>query len=348
MYNYEDLTKVVTGREPTMFLGDIRRNVDSIRSYKSALFIGGAGTIGLATIKAFMEWGALERIGIVDQDENAMAEAIRSVRNRSLAVGLDVMVGDVTAKGWWGSVAWDKYDLVLWFAAMKHVRSERDLAGCKRMMAVNFEAAEALIRPGARYFYCSTDKAADPVSLLGASKFMGEAVAIMCGGTSARFANVAFSNGSLLQSWLYRMAEAHPLPVPRGVRRYLISPAEAGRICLLAATWSEPGVVLAPLMGEQTLLEDARKRFADHFGYHSFTLTEPDTAGEKDAEKFCGDSEQWLPAGLELVRVVPAEPASLCTDYWCMRSKDELLAAVAGDVPHFRHLETGKSLDGRA
>lgn len=351
MYNWEELTEVVTGRKPTMFLRDIEANLDTIRRYKSALFVGGAGTIGLATIKEFMRYGGLLRIGIIDQDENAMAEAIRSVRNRDESIALDVSVDDVARDGFCKSVDWERYDIVLWFAAMKHVRSERDLAGCKRMMAVNYEAADPVFSHKPRLFYCSTDKAADPISLLGASKFLGEAQTIhgFNKGTAARFANVAFSSGSLLQSWLYRMAENHPLAVPRGVKRFLISPAEAGRICLLAATWKEPSTVLVPLMNESTSLELACRRFVDYFGYHGgIKVTEPDTSGEKEAEKFSGDSEELLAAGIQINRVIPRNPVSMCEDYWDMRSKEELLAAVAREVPNFRHKETGKSLDARA
>lgn len=343
MYNWEELTEVVTGRKPTMFLRDIQNNLEHIRKYKRALFIGGAGTIGLATIKEFMRYGNLEHIGIVDQDENAMAEAIRSVRNVAPSVELEVVVADVCDRYSFG-IRGD-YDLKLWFAAMKHVRSERDDQTCIRMLRTNY--SRVFGEDYGRFFYCSSDKAADPISLLGATKRLGEASALEHGGTAARFANVAFSNGSLLQSWLYRMAENQPLPVPRGVKRFLISPAEAGRICLLAATWKNPETVLVPLMNEPVLLEDACCRFADHFGYRGgITVTEPDTSGEKEVETFCGKNEEMLAAGLQLNRVIPQGLA--CHIRSCdVVNKRTILAAVAEAIPNFRHKETGKSLDAR-
>lgn len=348
MYNWEELTRVVTGRNPDMFLRDIQNNLEHIRKYKRALFIGGAGTIGLATIKEFMRYGALEHIGIVDQDENAMAEAIRSVRNRSTTIGLEVVIADVRDQQAWSCVKdWSKYDIVLWFAAMKHVRSERDLIGCQRMLDVNYWS---LLYGHGRFFYCSTDKASDPVSVLGASKRLGEDAALRVGGTCARFANVAFSNGSLLQSWMYRMAENQPLPVPRGIKRYLISPAEAGRICLLAATWKEAGTVLVPLMNQPTLLEEACRWFALHFGYQGgITVTDADTSGEKETEEFNGEQEEILAAGLQINRVIPQSNIDL--DKWGglgVGSKEELISMLKEVIPNFRHKETGKSLDARA
>lgn len=343
MYNWEGLTEVVTGRKPTMFLRDIQNNLEHIRKYKSALFIGGAGTIGLATIKQFLEWGCLDRIGILDQDENAMAEAIRSIRNRNPLVQIDVYVRDIRETNY---PIYHQYHLVLYFAAMKHVRSERDLDTCTRMLDVNFTYMPFGL--GRRFFYCSTDKAADPVSLLGASKRLGEAAALKQGGNAARFANVAFSNGSLLQSWLYRMADGHSLPVPRGVKRYLISPAESGRICMLAATWKTTGTVLFPLMHEETLLTDAAERFAKHFGYDRITYDECVTSGEKHQEIFYGHDEGILAAGVHLNRVFPSEDVDTEMDYHDSQSKSALLRAVADAVPNFRHRETGKSLDAKA
>ena len=345
MYNWEDLTEVVTGRKPTMFLRDIAENIEHIRKYKRALFIGGAGTIGLATIKEFMRHGCLEHIGIVDQDENAMAEAIRSVRNRSKSISLDVHVSDISEARF--QVDLDDYDIVLWFAAMKHVRSERDARSCKRMLGINHSYVFGHQSP--RFFYCSTDKAADPANLLGASKRIGEAMALKNGGNAARFANVAFSSGSLLQSWLYRMAEGQPLPVPKDIYRYLISPAEAGRICLLAATWKMHGVLLVPIMRELTLLTHACQRFIDHFGHHGgMDVTDPDTSGEKYAEKFSGKDEQVRTAGHEMNRVTPKDNVDTDMTYGYCASKEEIIAAVARAVPNFGHSETGKSLDGRA
>ena len=357
MYNYEILTEVVTGRKPDMFLRDIDNNLTQIRKYKRALFIGGAGTIGLATIKEFLRYGNLERIGIVDQDENAMAEAIRSVRNRAPDIGLDVRIDDVTGPWFHQWVANQSYDIVLWFAAMKHVRSERDADSCRRLVDTNYTALAAIsdLIGSARLFYCSTDKAADPENLMGATKLLGENWTMnqyigenMGGGTAARFANVAFSNGSLLQSWLYRMAENQPLAVPRNISRFLISPAESGRISLLAATWPEINIVLVPSMWQPHVLEDVCRRFAGHFKYNGgIIVTDADTSGEKEVESFAARGELSMPAGMDVNKIRPYPFYELLPDDWRLGSKEQIIAAVATTVPNFRHRETGKSLDAK-
>jgi len=288
------------------------------------------------------------------------------------------------------------YDWVLNFAALKHVRSEKDAFSLLQMLDTNVVAHARFKRwlaehgHGRNYFAVSTDKAANPTSLMGASKRMMEDVAFDAARsegqrrTSARFANVAFSNGSLLQGAVERIQKGQPVPVPRDTRRYFVSRREAGEICLLACVEAKDGHIVFPRMDprvELKLLEEVIARIVGHLGFTPawfedeeqaraavagcrakaqwpILLTPLDTSGEKPYEEFIGADEAETDSGFEslgslLHTQAPAGTAAAIARLEQLASRGEpvskaaVAALVADAVPGLRHRETGKTLDDR-
>ena len=241
------------------------------------------------------------------------------------------------------------YDLILHFAALKHVRSEKDVYSLVQMLDTNLVKQERLLNLmaeagwGGRYFCVSTDKAANPVNLMGASKRVMEhliftrVAAMMTGAsvTSARFANVAFSNGSLLAGFLHRLEKRQPLSVPRDTRRYFVSLPEAGRICLLAACVAPDHHIVIPRLSAERDLVDRESlacAILDHAGFkariyedeaesksnlasdvaagrYPLLVTELDTSGEEPFEEFVGEDDEIVDFGLETLAVVRCRTA---------------------------------------
>jgi FlaA1/EpsC-like NDP-sugar epimerase len=234
-----DLARLATGREKELFTEDIDRFRTELTQRiggSRILVIGGAGSIGAATVRSLVPFGA-RSLHVVDQNENTLVELVRDLRSRfdasklpdfrtlPLNFGSPIMERFLMEE--------EPYDFVLNFAALKHVRSEKDCCSILQMLDTNVVKPAYLLkwlvnRGGLRGYFCvSTDKAANPVNLMGASKRLMEHV-IFSGEvaecrdvkiTSARFANVAFSDGSLLQGWLMRLSQGQPLAVPRDTRR---------------------------------------------------------------------------------------------------------------------------------
>jgi FlaA1/EpsC-like NDP-sugar epimerase len=362
------------------------------------MVVGGAGSIGSATTRLLLRHRPAA-LDIVDQDENGLAELIRDLRGQPddlPAVDLRLLPLDYGGGAMRRLLAEaPPYDLVLNFAALKHVRSEKDVYSLLQMLDTNlvrhrrFLDGLAAHGHGVRYFAVSTDKAANPVSLMGASKRLMEdlifarrapADAVT---TSARFANVAFSNGSLLQSFLVRLARRQPLAVPRDTLRYFISQREAGELCLIAATAVPDGHVAFPHLdpaAELQSLDGIATRVLGHFGLAPeryddeaaarrdverlaragkwpLLLTPRDTSGEKAYEEFLGDGETAADLGMARVRAlrhrlrdegeILEAIAALVDDPARAAGKAELVALIGRAVPGFRHVETGRHLDER-
>ena len=281
------LETAVTRRTRSLFADDVaeRRGglIEAIAG-RRILVVGGGGSIGAVTVRlaADLRPAALH---VVDQNENYLAELVRDLRGSPQ--GIDPRVEFRMLPVDYGSPIMRRflsdappYDAVLNFAAMKHVRSEKDVYSTLQMFDTNiikhvrFKTWLAEHGHGARYFAVSTDKAANPSSLMGASKRLMEDVAFGVPtppvgiATSARFANVAFSNGSLLQGFRHRLARGQPLAAPRDTRRYFVSHAEAGELCLLAAFAAPTGHIVFPRMDPETELqpldEIARRFLAAH------------------------------------------------------------------------------------
>lgn len=395
-----ELASVVTGRPASMFTDDVTAHAETTAAKvegRRVLVVGGAGSIGAATVRGLLAY-APRLLHVVDLDENSLVELVRDLRSRD-AVGHDTELR-LTPLDFAGSIMrrlmreHAPYDLVLNFAAVKHVRSERDVYSLLRMLEVNVLAADRLLswlvgHGAPSYFAVSTDKAANPVNIMGATKRAMELVMFDerrgLPVTSARFANVAFSNGSLLDGWLRRLEKGQPWAVPEGTRRYFVSPEESGQLCLLAATAAPDRHVVIPTLDPQLHLRDlvevadevlaalgleavhcssegearsAMQRVAGS-GQWPVLLTALDTAGEKEFEEFSatddvrhtGDFRQLL-----TLSTPAADPADL--DEFLARAtelaqtqgavtSDDVIKCVKSVVPGLIHRSSELSLDTR-
>jgi FlaA1/EpsC-like NDP-sugar epimerase len=412
----EAIAQEVTGRPVSLFAPDVQAQQGVLAAAvagRRILVAGGAGSIGSATI---MELLRLEpaALAVLDPSENNLVELMRSIRSQDHQPATDVQIepldyGSALAAGWLG--AQRPFDVVLSFAALKHVRSERDTFSLLRLLEVNLLQADRFLATlrrqghGARgVFFVSTDKAANPVSLMGASKRVmelllwahaqaGAPASLLAGGsapplpqvTAARFANVAFSDGSLPWGFLQRLEKRQPLAAPGDVRRYLLSPREAGQLCLLAALCCPHRHVLVPLLDpvddlvsftdiavstlrafdlEPAWFEDAARARAgvtteQARGRYPILVTTSDTSGEKDIEEFVARGEQAREAGLAAARVVAGPVAdipalatvlqgiALAVDGTLPVAKRDLVDLLTRVVPELAHRETGTSLDGK-
>jgi nucleoside-diphosphate-sugar epimerase len=263
-----DPTLEAEGLGPTPFsealAGDWAAHRDEIAAQLGGarvLMVGAAGTIGGAAVRQLLGF-APARLELVDLDENGLARLARDIRSRGEGAGVAIGFNALDFAGWPGlalAEAAGPFDLVLNFAAVKHVRSEKNRFTLLHMIDVNvvrqrrFAAHLAAHGLARRHFVVSTDKAADPASFMGATKLLLEAVAFGAGegegaplSTAARFANVAYSSGSLLESYLQRFEAGQALAAPRDTRRYFISARDGARICLLAQFACAAGRIAAP------------------------------------------------------------------------------------------------------
>lgn len=395
-----ELAAVVTGRSTPLLDHDLQihaQAVDAAVRGRRVLVLGGAGSIGAATIRQLMAFGP-QQVQAIDLDENSLVELLRDLRSDdAVPTGSELRVTplDLAAPIMRRLLhAEDPYDLVLNFAAVKHVRSERDVFSLLRMLETNVLAADRLMswvseRGAPAYFAVSTDKAANPVNIMGATKRAMELmmfdqrrpVAV----TSARFANVAFSNGSLLDGWLRRLEKGQPWAVPASTRRYFVSPEESGQLCLLAATAAPDRHVVVPALSPELHLRDlvevadevlgalglqpvhctsegeARSAMRRVRGTTQWPvlITSLDTAGEKEFEEFSA-SDDVAHGGrfeqLTALRTPFAEPLEL--DAFLARathlvntdeavSSHDIIDCVRSIVGNLTHRTSDLSLDTR-
>lgn len=365
----------------------------------SVLVVGAAGTIGAACVRQLLPL-APARLELIDLDENGLARLARDVRSRAQAPATLLGFNALDFAAWPGlafAAAEGPFDLVLDFAAVKHVRSEKNLHTLLHMIGVNVIAqqrfAAHLAREGLarRYFVVSTDKAADPASFMGASKLLMEhAVFAEAEGegapktAAARFANVAYSSGSLLESYQQRFAAGQALAAPIDTRRYFISAREAARICLIAQIACPGGRIAIPRFnpaaGAVELADSAAAFLAARGRTAVFVesadaaakleggsgpdypvlLTPRDTAGEKEVEAFQGRGETVEPLGLaalEALRPAPidrqalaaalAELSGYVVGEKLAAGPAELEAVIGAVLPGFRHVAAEAQLDDR-
>ena len=254
----------VTMRPSSMFAGDIEANAEKLREAiegKKVLVIGGAGSIGSSFIRALLPFNPASLV-VADTNENALAELTRDIRSRGLPVPADYRPYpmDYASEPFKQMFAANGgFDIVGNFSAHKHVRSEKDIYSVQALLNNNVFGARRLLKqladcPPERYFCVSTDKAANPVNIMGASKRImedlifseSERVPVR----TARFTNVAFSNGSLPDGFMHRLAKLQPLTAPTDVRRYFVSPEESGQICLLACMLGNNREIFFPKLDE--------------------------------------------------------------------------------------------------
>ncbi|HTY72693.1 MAG TPA: polysaccharide biosynthesis protein [Actinomycetes bacterium] len=394
------LAALVAQRERSLFAHDVLAHADALREAlhgRRVLVIGGAGSIGSATVHEIARVGPAA-LHVVDVDENGLAEVARDLHSSGT---LDEDTAFRTTPLDFGGRTMrrlldgdERYDLVLNFAAIKHVRSEKDVLSLLRMLEINVVAARRLLERLAelgvpRYFAVSTDKAANPVNLMGASKRAMELVMLddrlPQEVTSARFANVAFSNGSLLDGWLRRLDKRQPWAVPVDTRRYFVTPEEAGQLCCLAASVTTDRRVVIPALDPDRHLRDlvevavevmgalglepdfcdTEEQARDHMQRVGGTkrwpllLTPLDTAGEKAFEEFVGthdtvhDGEfselRTLTTTLRDARAVDdfLGRANDFLDGAAEATAEAIGAALQEFVPELQHRRSDNSLDQR-
>lgn len=390
----------VTGRPESFFKSDLTTHHDALAARidgRSVLVIGGAGTIGMSFIKALLKFRP-SRLFVLDINENGLTELVRDLRS-----SLDYHIPDtfLTYPVNFGDPVFEKilvkegpFDIVANFAAHKHVRSEKDHYSIEAMLENNVFRAKHLLellnehRPE-RFFCVSTDKAANPVNVMGASKKLMEQVILAYShdipSTTARFANVAFSNGSLPAGFLERLMKRQPLSAPLDVERYFVSPEESGQLCLLACVLGEPGEIFFPKLDP---VNDVRK-FSDigtallqTLGYEpEMCATEQearekaarmtpqskswpvyyfasDTSGEKSYEEFYTGTELLDMTRFSSIGVIQNPEPEMSPEIAEQKlnglkavfqhndlSKEEVVQAMKTLVADFHHLETGKGLD---
>ena len=401
MFNLEQfISKYVTKRDQSMFLEDVKAN-DALLTKKiegkSVLVIGGAGSIGSQFIKAVLPYRPASLV-VVDYNENALAELTRDLRStKGMFVPDDYITYPMDfASPVFKKMFWNRggFDIVGNFSAHKHVRSEKDIYSVEALLQNNVLHAKLLLDllkqfPPEEYFCVSTDKAANPVNIMGASKRIMEDVIFAYSEyfpvKTARFANVAFSNGSLPAGFLARIQKLQPLSAPSDVRRYFVSPEESGQICLLACMLGENREIFFPKLEEaQMMTFDAiGTELLHEHGYQVLecgsdaeaierseelkngSLLYPvhyavsDTSGEKPFEEFVTESEtadmgRFSSLGVITGKEIPdKERISLLFRELNAAfdkeetNKEEIISIMQVYLPNFEHIETGKSLDSK-
>jgi nucleoside-diphosphate-sugar epimerase len=390
------LAQAVTGRGESVFgpaMQQVQGRLEEQYSGASVLVTGGAGFIAGQTLRQLLPMRP-RKVVVADTSENSLAELVRDLRSSGsvpAGVVLEPRLVDVTGPMVERLCADEgPFDVVLGFAAAKHVRTERDAVSVLQMLNVNvngtLRSVQAVMsqNPDAAAFVVSTDKAADPASLMGASKRLMEMVILGSypHATTTRFANVAFSSGSLLESWLLRLSRRQVLPVPADTRRFFVSPQESGQLCAIASVAPPGGIVVpqpglvgsvelleallsvldsldvrATVIGESAVREGAGDVEVSEDGW-PVLLTTRDTAGEKGAEVFVGERESarsWLP-GLELVAPDFDAAEALEVVRWIARqfkepvpgaSLEEIEDRLSQSIPNLQHVSGSARLDDR-
>lgn len=390
-------TLKLIGRDKALFTNDIDNHetkLKSIISTSSFLIIGGAGSIGQAVTKEIFKRKP-QKLHVVDISENNMVELVRDIRSSFGYIKGDFKTFALDI----GSVEYEafieadgKYDYVLNLSALKHVRSEKDPFTLMRMVDVNIfntdKTIQQAINKGTKKYFCvSTDKAANPVNMMGASKRIMEMFLMPRSQeidiSTARFANVAFSDGSLLHGFNQRIQKKQPIVAPKDVKRYFVTPQESGELCLMSAIFGENRDVFFPKLSESLHLitfADIAVKYLKEMGYdpylcetedearklvHSLPqegkwpclFTASDTTGEKDFEEFYTANEKLDMQKFNSLGVIKNElnfeQQSLelfenrIKKLKAARSwtRSDLVELFHQMIPDFGHKETGKYLD---
>ena len=302
MFNLDKfIADSVTFRPVSMFEPDIQANAATLTNEikgKKVCVIGGAGSIGSSFIKAVLRFEPASVV-VVDLNENGLAELVRDVRStQGLYVPEEFRCYTLNfADPIFERIFREEkgFDIVANFSAHKHVRSEKDRYSVQALIENNDIKAKKLmdllkVYPPKHFFCVSTDKAANPVNIMGASKRIMEDLVMAYNKyfkvTTARFANVAFSNGSLPDGWIHRLQKRQPLAAPSDVKRYFVSPEESGQICMLACILGKGGEVFFPKLGEDQMLTFSSicDKFVTANGFEKDPCSSDDEAKRKAAE----------------------------------------------------------------
>lgn len=387
------------GREKELFVDDINAYAQQLSdtvSTSSFLVIGGAGSIGQAVTKEIFKRNP-RKLHVVDISENNMVELVRDVRSSFGYIDGDFQTYALDI----GSIEYDafieadgEYDYVLNLSALKHVRSEKDPFTLMRMIDVNIFNTDKTLRQsiakGAKKYFCvSTDKAANPVNMMGASKRIMEMFLMRRSRditiSTARFANVAFSDGSLLHGFNQRIQKRQPIVAPNDIKRYFVTPQESGELCLMSCIFGENRDIFFPKLSEALHLitfADIAIKYLKNLGYTPYLcnsedearelsktlpdqgqwpclFTASDTTGEKDFEEFFTDNETLDMErfhNLGVIKNAPIYDESQLNHFTetinqmkagKQWTKDQIVALFFEMIPDFGHKETGKYLDGK-
>ena len=387
------------GRSSALFTQDIHNHeseLTKIVSESRFLVLGGAGSIGQAVTKEIFKRNP-KKLHVVDISENNMVELVRDIRSSFGYINGDFQTFALDI----GSTEYDafinadgQYDYVLNLSALKHVRSEKDPFTLMRMIDVNIfntdKTIKQSIKSGVKKYFCvSTDKAANPVNMMGASKRImemflmrrSEQISI----STARFANVAFSDGSLLHGFNQRLQKRQPIVAPNDIKRYFVTPQESGELCLMSCIFGDNRDIFFPKLSEALHLitfADIAIKYLNQRGYEPYLcknedearelshklstqkqwpclFTESDTTGEKDFEEFYTKNEVLDMSRFENLGIIKNEPYYqpellhlFETQISQMKEKKEWNKEQVVDlffkmIPDFGHKETGKYLDSK-
>jgi len=388
----------ITFRPESFFKKDLEKHHDQLLkaiSGKAVLVIGGGGTIGSSYIRELVRFEPRTLV-VVDISENYLTELTRDLRS---AHGVKVPETYITYPINFGDPVFDKvldkygpFDIVANFAAHKHVRSEKDQHSVTALLENNIIKAERLLNklsatPPEHFFCVSTDKAANPVNIMGASKKIMEEVIMSYSNlfpiTTARFANVAFSNGSLLAGYLERLMKNQPFSSPSDIRRFFVSPQESGQICLMACILGQSGDIFFPKLEDEQMMnfKDITIAFLKTLGYETMicgseeearyeaTRLRPgsshypvyffvsETSGEKTFEEFYTEGEILDLDTFHALGVIKNAPKKPMAEIRQMiaglqavlnnpaLTKADIVKVMGEFLPTFHHIETGKNLD---
>lgn len=392
------ISDYVTFRQKSMFLTDIENNSEELRNEvegKSLCVIGGAGSIGSSFIRAILPFRP-SKLVVIDLNENGLAELTRDLRSTyGLYVPDEYRTYTLNfADPIFARIFREEkgFDIVANFSAHKHVRSEKDKYSVQALIENNDIKAKKFMDllcefPPKHFFCVSTDKAANPVNIMGASKRVMEDMVMAYSDrfpvTTARFANVAFSNGSLPDGWISRLMKRQPIASPTDVKRYFVSPEESGQICMLACILGNSGEVFFPKLGEDQMITFSSfcEKFIETAGYNGHICIsdaeaksfaherkeedkdypvvyfESDTTGEKSYEEFYVPGEKINMDRFSALGVIEEtrrrnmnEVDSFFKELESIFAKDnftkaEIVEALKLFLPNFEHEEKGKNLD---
>lgn len=360
------------------------------------LVLGAAGTIGQAVTKEIFKRNP-KKLHVVDISENNLVELVRDLRSSEGYINGDFQTFALDI----GSIEYDafieadgQYDYVLNLSALKHVRSEKDPYTLMRMINVNIFNTEKTIKQSIdskvkKYFCVSTDKAANPVNMMGASKRIMEMFlmrrSLDISISTARFANVAFSDGSLLHGFNQRIQKKQPIVAPHDIKRYFVTPKESGELCLMSCVFGENRDIFFPKLNENLHLisfAEIAVKYLEELGYQPYIcssedearasmdslpsegkwpclFTESNTTGEKDFEEFFTDKEILDLEKFANLGVIKNTPSFRAEDLEFFENaiaelkhtkswtKEQIVQLFFHMLPEFSHNDTGKYLDSK-
>ena len=386
------------GRDTPLISDLPQRNseINEIVSQSRFLVLGGAGSIGQAVVKEIFKRNPI-KLHVVDISENNLVELVRDLRSSFGYIKGDFRTYALDV----GSIEYDafiqsdgKYDYVLNLSALKHVRSEEDPFTLMRMIDVNVFNTDKTIRQSIesgvkKYFCVSTDKAANPINMMGASKRIMEMFlmrrSLDINISTARFANVAFSDGSLLHGFNQRIEKRQPIAAPNDIKRYFVTPQESGELCLMSCIFGENRDIFFPKLSEALHLisfSDIAIKYLKDKGFEPYLcdtedeareliktlpekrkwpclFTKSDTTGEKDFEEFYTDKEVLDMERFSNLGVIKNEPEydeNQLNDFesninnlkaGMKWNKKEIVGEFFKIIPEFNYHDNGKYLDGK-